>query len=318
MDTQAIPYVVSAPGKLMIAGEYVVLDGAEAVVAAVGRRAYARLIPTVAEPLPPEAVAARAVAERLLGPVPGALALDVSELRQAGRKLGLGSSAAAAAAAAGVVFAAHGRDLASAAVREQILSAAIEGHRVIAPEGSGADVAASVLGGFVRFRKLGHGVETHALPWPADIALRVVWSGQAVRTSDMIAQVRALQARDPSTYRERMRELAEQSEQLISALLAAERAAILESFHACGAAMGRLGEVAGVAIVDKTCQQIRALASLHGGSAKPSGAGGGDVAIAAFGDPSDAEAFGVGCAAAGFEVLSLDLGVAGERREEPK
>ncbi|MEY4583034.1 MAG: hypothetical protein RL701_7737, partial [Pseudomonadota bacterium] len=35
--------VVSAPGKLMVIGEYAVLEGAEAVVAAVDRRAYASL-----------------------------------------------------------------------------------------------------------------------------------------------------------------------------------------------------------------------------------------------------------------------------------
>ena len=124
MREQTPSYVVSAPGKLMIAGEYAVLDGAEAVVDAVGRRAYAHLGSFAQEPLPLEAGAARARAEALLGAVPGALSIDVSELRQAGRKLGLGSSAAAAAAAAGVVFAAHGRDLSSPSVREQILGAA--------------------------------------------------------------------------------------------------------------------------------------------------------------------------------------------------
>jgi phosphomevalonate kinase len=318
MGEQTPSYVVSAPGKLMIAGEYAVLDGAEAIVAAVGRRAYARLGAFAQQELPLEAVAARARAEQLLGAVPGALHIDVSELRQAGRKLGLGSSAAAAAVAAGVVFAAHGRDLASPSVREQILGAAIQGHRVIAPDGSGADVAASVLGGFVRFRKLGDGVETHSLNWPATLELVVVWSGQAVRTSDMIANVRALEAEHPATYRQRMRALAEQSDQLISALLAAEKRAVLDCFHAYGTAMGELGEAAGIAIVDETCKQIRVLALDLGGAAKPSGAGGGDVAIAAFGDPAGAAAFRVGCADAGFEVLSLDLGVAGERHEESK
>jgi phosphomevalonate kinase len=311
-------YAASAPGKMMIAGEYVVLEGAEAVVAAVDRRAYAQLGPGEQGPLAPEAAATRAAAERELGPVAGALTVDVTELRQEGQKLGLGSSAAAAAAVAGVVFAAHGRDVREPAVREHMLAAALEGHRAVAPDGSGADVAAAVLGGFVRFRRLGAGVETHALRWPAGLELVTVWTGRSSRTSDMLARVRALAAQDPATYRERMRVLAEQSEQLVSALIASEIEAAVECFHAYGTAMGELGQAAGIGIIEETTERIRGLARANGGGAKPSGAGGGDIAIAAFSSPIAANAFRAGCASAGFEVLSLELGVPGERDEEPE
>lgn len=310
-------YVVSAPGKMMIAGEYAVLEGAEAVVAAVGRRAYARLGSGAQEVLPPEAAAARAAAERKLGPVTGALTIDAADLQQEGRKLGLGSSAAAAAAAAGVVFAAHGRNVQDADVREQMLAAALEGHRAVAPHGSGADVAAAVLGGFIRFRKLGDGVETHALLWPAALELVVVWTGTAVRTSDMLAQVKAFAAHDPSAFRKRMRNLGEQAEQLISALIASESDAVIECFHGYGSAMDELGRAAGIRIVDDTCERIRNLARQFGGGAKPSGAGGGDVAIATFSSSNAAGEFRASCASAGFEVLSIELGVPGERDEEP-
>jgi phosphomevalonate kinase len=311
-------FVRSAPGKLMIAGEYAVLEGVEAVVAAVGRRAYATLGPGTQTALPPEVAATRAVAERLLGPLPHALSVDVEELRQAGKKLGLGSSAAAAAATAGLCFAAHGRDSGEASVREQVLQVALEGHRAVAPEGSGADVAASVLGGFVRFRKLGLGVETHALRWPAGLSLVVVWTGKPVRTSDMLAAVRALATRDPSGYHAQMKALAEQAEQLVSALLESDIPAIGECFHAYGTAMGDLGARAGVGIIEETTEQIRELALQCGGHAKPSGAGGGDVVLAVFSSQSDVGRFQTRCAASRFEVLSLELGAAGERDEEPK
>jgi phosphomevalonate kinase len=267
--------------------------------------------------LPPEAAASRAAAERRLGPAQGALSIDVTDLQQEGRKLGLGSSAAAAAAAAGVVFAAHGHDVSDAAVREEVMAAALEGHRAIAPHGSGADVAAAVLGGFVRFRKLGEGIETHALHWPEPLELVVIWTGISARTSDMVAQVRALGTHEPAVYRERMRELAEQAEQLVSALIGKEIDAVVECFHGCGTAMGELGRAAGIAIVDDTCERIRSLARQHGGGAKPSGAGGGDIAIATFSSSSAADAFRAGCVEVGFEVLSLELGVPGERDEEP-
>jgi phosphomevalonate kinase len=317
VNTSTTALVVSAPGKLMIAGEYAVLEGAEAVVSAVGRRAYARLAAGPQPPLSPEAQAARTAAERRVGPVTGAITLDIGELQQEGRKLGLGSSAASAAAAAGVVFAAHGHDVATADTREQVLAAALEGHRAVAPHGSGADVAAAVLGGFVRFRKLGDGVETHALRWPEALELVVVWHGTPVRTSDMLTQVRNLAAHQPDVYRTRMRELAAQSEQLVSALLASELDTVVDCFHSYGTAMGALGEAAGICVITDTCEQLRSLARAQGGAAKPSGAGGGDVTIAAFSSASAAAEFRARCASAGFEVLSLELGAHGERDEEP-
>jgi phosphomevalonate kinase len=167
--TQRPSHRVSAPGKLMVSGEYAVLEGAEAVVAAVDRRAYVQLNRAAAQPatsashtqptLPPEVLSTRACVEARFGPVPGALSVDVSELQQGGKKLGLGSSAAAAAATAAALLRAHGRDLADPAARALCLELSLQGHRAVAPEGSGADVAASVLGGFVRFRKLGEGVD---------------------------------------------------------------------------------------------------------------------------------------------------------------
>ena len=320
----------SAPGKLMVSGEYAVLHGAEAVVAAVDRRAYVQLRPAEAATaamagpaasapaaLPPEVLATRACVEARLGTTSGALSLDVAELQQAGKKLGLGSSAAAAAATAAALLAAHGRDLRDPAVRELCLELALEGHRAVAPDGSGADVAASVLGGFVRFRKLGDGVETHPLAWPAGLLPVVVWTGQPARTSNLVAKVAALATDNPNRHRYCMGALGAEADQLVSALLASDLPAVLESFDAYGGAMHALGEAAGVGIVDDTLLQIRALAQAAGGAAKPSGAGGGDVALALFTDPEAANVCRASCARAQIEVLSLLLGAPGERYEEP-
>jgi phosphomevalonate kinase len=309
---------VSAPGKMMLAGEYAVLEGAEAVVVAVDRRAYAQLGPGDQEDLPhKEAAAARAAAERRLGRVSsGTLSIDAGELRQEGHKLGLGSSAAAAAAAAAVVYSAQGHDLKDAKVRDEVLAAALEGHRAVAPHGSGADVAAAVLGGFIRFRKLGNCVEAHPLQWPQQLQPVVLWTGQSVRTSDMLAKVRELASHEPGTYRARMHALAEQADQLVTALMAGDTDGAVECFHSYGSAMEELGKAAGIHIVEDTCSRIRELARKHGGAAKPSGAGGGDVAIAVFARSDAAQAFRASCTEAGFELLAVDFGAPGVRREE--
>jgi phosphomevalonate kinase len=308
---------VSAPGKMMIAGEYAVLEGAEAVVASVDRRALVTLSAgTQVNAMPPEVSATRALVEQRLGAVPGALALDVSALQQSGKKLGLGSSAAAAAATAGVLLRAHGRDLGDPNVRALALELALEGHRSVAPQGSGADVAASVLGGFVRFRRLGDGVETHALPWPQALHCVVVWTGEPARTNVLVAKVQALASSDPRTHRRSMAALAAESDRFVSALMGSELPEIIESFHAFGTAMGDLGSAAGAPIIDETTARVRELARAHGGAAKPSGAGGGDVALALFSNTDAATAFRHGCVGQKIEVLSIELGVPGERDEE--
>lgn len=300
----------------MLVGEYAVLDGAEAIVTAVSRRAYLRDATQAGPELPPEVVAARAAAERALGPVEGEVVLDVSELRGERYKLGLGSSAAGAACAAAWVFARHGLDPAAPDVRRRVLDAAFAGHHSVAPQGSGADVAASVLGGFVRFRRLGDGIETHPLQWPAGLETVVVWTGVEARTSGMVAKVRALAAAEPARYRRAMGALAACADQTISAVMDADTTGTLEGFDAYGAAMGALGEAAAIPINTDKIEEIRDLARDAGGAAKASGAGGGDVAVAVFHNGESAESFRTGCHARGLEVLSVDVGAAGERAEE--
>lgn len=319
---------VSAPGKLMICGEYVVLDGAEAIVAAVSARAYARWSapPHDGSPLtlggspdwpgaPHEAVVARRWAEASTRPDARTLVIDVSELRQSQKKIGLGSSAAAAAAASGAVFDAAGLDVRDRAVRARVLDAALGGHREVAPEGSGADVAASVMGGFVRFRRLGDAVEALPLEWPQAVEVATIWTSSEARTSDFVGAVRSFRQADPAGYRACARELAAESEQVASAAIANDSKALIEAVGGFGRAMGRLGEAAHVPILTPGLELVADLASRAGGSAKPSGAGGGDVAVAFFDDRDRRIAFETACRDRGLVVLSLALGAEGVRPE---
>ena len=161
---------VSAPGKMMISGEYAVLEGAPAIVAAVQTRALAWVFDgaehedRASEKRFPEAFASAAIAAEALGTEAPPFRVDVSELRRAGQKLGVGSSSAAAAAAAALVYA-----LADAPLDDPgVLRAALDGHREVAPSGSGADVAACTLGGFVRYQRKAGTWDVSATPveWP--------------------------------------------------------------------------------------------------------------------------------------------------------
>ncbi len=312
----------------MISGEYAVLEGAVAVVASVGVRAYARWSlasdgsplgsagsPQM-RPLPPEALLGRTLAEERTKTVNAALHIDVSDLRKSGRKLGLGSSAAASAAAVGAVLASAGRDLSDPAVQREVLDIALAGHKSVAPEGSGADVAAASLGGFVRFRlENGELAEATRLSWPAAVATRVVWTGVEARTSEFVRAVRAFEGRDQAGYGIIRDELRDQAVRFADAISQGNATEIVTAADAYGRSMGRLGDAAGVSIVTPDLAKIATLAREHGGSAKPSGAGGGDVAIAFFANHSDATAFDSACASAGLDRLDLGLGAPGVRAE---
>jgi phosphomevalonate kinase len=63
--------------------------------------------------------------------------------------------------------------------------------------------------------------------------------------------------------------------------------------------------------------RVAALAEAHGGGAKPSGAGGGDVALAFFDDEDRAEAFRGACRLERLALVPLAIGVEGVRVEAP-
>src|SRR5262249_44534626 len=106
---------VSAPGKVILIGEYAVLHGHPAVVAAVDRRVTGRFVPGGA----PATALVKHVVETVRAylledggtPPDGAPELDSRALSSEAGKLGLGSSAAVAAAGVGAMLEASGCDL---------------------------------------------------------------------------------------------------------------------------------------------------------------------------------------------------------------
>ena len=306
------PVGASAPGKALLCGEYAVLDGAPAVVSAVGRRVSVAWTQAPVS-MPPEVEATLALAQRRCGPVPGALTLDVSALQQDRVKLGLGSSAAAAAASAGAVFATHGFELSEPSVTRRVFDCALEGHASIAPQGSGVDVAASTLGGFVRFSRIGDEVQADSLPCPDGLLIRLVWTGHAARTSELVAKVRELEGARSSVYRACMRSLHELASAFASAFERGDAHEVLEQADAYSKAMAALGDAAGAPIVEAQLARAGALAASCSGSAKPCGAGGGDVAIAFFTDPDAARRFEVACRDEQLHPIEVSWGATGVR-----
>ncbi|MGB3049492.1 MAG: hypothetical protein WBB42_00750 [Polyangiales bacterium] len=304
------PTGASAPGKALLCGEYAVLEGAPAVAAAVDRRVrVAWTNERVAMPPEVEATLRRAQAE--LGPAGRSLRLDASELHQDRIKLGLGSSAAAATAAAGAVFASHGHDLADRDTLQRLFACAFEGHASIAPQGSGVDVAASTFGGFLRFERNDDRVDTRALAAPDELHIRLIWTGQAARTSELVRQVKELRRNDSNRYQACMELLVGLSDRFASAFEVGNARSVVAEAAAYCAAMKTLGNAAGAPILEERLERVAELAATFSGSAKPCGAGGGDVAIAFFVELAAANSFELACKDEGLHPIDVSWGASG-------
>lgn len=304
----------SAPGKALLCGEYAVLEGAPAIVGAVERRAFFRWADAPGG-LSLEAEAALRAAAGRLGEVERAGKLDVTELQQDGTKLGLGSSAAAAVAAVGAVFDWHGHDPTQPTVRSQVFEVAMHGHESVAPRGSGVDVAAATYGGYLWFERSEHGAVCRPIVAPESMLVRLVWTGHAARTSGLLDAVHRLRDRDPSEYERKMRELHEGANRFASAFERGLTSEVVAEAIGYGRAMESLGKAAHAPIVESRLRQLMELAERSGGAAKPSGAGGGDVAVALFDDAAALTEFEAAARAADLVVVDAAWGAEGVRGE---
>ena len=267
---------VSAPGKLMLLGEYAVVDGGLAVVAAVNRRAVGVVL-TEPDPSPSpvvQAVLTRAQAEGAV--LPPGIRIDTSAFRDAdGAKLGLGSSAAVAVIAAA---------LATGRGDDDVLRIAVDGHRAAAHgKGSGVDVAACFSGGVVATRAQPGPIQ----PLPRGIrglTPSVLYTGVSASTPHMLAACQASPRWDD--WMAVMRPLVRRG---IKAWIAQEALPFLRVIAEYGRAMAGLGADAGVPVVTEQIEAMMRLAAEAGGAAKPSGAGGGDVVVMWSADPEAAQ-----------------------------
>lgn len=301
---------VRAPGKAILAGEYAVLHGAPAIAVAVDREVVAEEAAGEASPF---VRAARDHAARATGVALGDVRVDSSALYEDGVKLGLGSSAAVTAAVVGLGFARAGRPLGDKRALYDVADAAhaeAQGTR-----GSGVDVACSVFGGALRFTRDGGAVDLREVDLPDGVRLTFCWAGQPASTAELIGRVRALGEAEPARHAAAMGRLTAHAHAFASAVAANDAAGVVAAADAYGQAMAALGEAAGCDIVTRPHAVFAALARRHGGAAKPSGAGGGDLGVAFTVGADATRALRDDARAAGLTLLSLGAPAPGLRLE---
>ncbi len=266
--------IVRAPGKLMVAGEYAVLDGAPAVVLAVDRGVQCRFTPADDLKIETPDGDDRFVRPALEGRT-GLYSFSAWNPTGLPEKPGFGGSAAACVAAC----VAAGRPAADA----------IEIHRQVQGGGSGADVLASIHGGMSRVYQ---GEASPLTP----INPVVIWSGKSAKTQPRVDHYLSIANRQ--SFVEASTQIVDHFDEDPVRMLG-ENADLL--MH--------MAVETGLPYMTPTLAAIRSLAKSFGGAAKPSGAGGGDCAIALFPDPEALAAFKI--RAHDRKLTLIDVNVAG-------
>ena len=296
----------SAPGKVVLWGEYAVLEGAPAAVLAVDRFALcsiessrswrfrtAGFAAAAAEfhslPVTPPADAAAILPWQVLQALPNppaapaSVTMDTRGFFRERVKLGLGSSAALCVAVAAAFAARDGE----APERARALAAH---RRLQAGHGSGIDIAASFFGGCLRFR------DGDARPCPDPLSHRCfVWVGESAHTGRKLERFAEYLGRG---NRAALNTLADCSEKLFDEPTAEALAAYVEALKV-------LDSAAGLGVYSPPHRAAERLAKASGMVYKPCGAGGGDIGLAVAGSPEPLPRFAASAETLGFTILNL-------------
>jgi phosphomevalonate kinase len=321
----------SAPGKVIIAGEYAVLDGAPAICMAVDRRAHVAITSSDNEHhsvLAPgfselvgrftsrqgrvdwiEGAADFALLDAVWQELdPGitdnlAIVLDSNEFIDAASstKIGIGSSAALTVALAAALVLAAGDD-------QSIHRSAAAAHRRLqGGAGSGVDIACSLAGGIVEFRMGDEAVR--ALQWPDELHYALLWSGVAADTAgklDQLSNVDACASRA---------ELVAASARVADIWSDAQPQAIIEELRAYTAVLRRFDIDHELGIFDAGHAALAEQAESSEIVYKPCGAGGGDLGIVIATDAAQITVFVDTAREHNFKHLHMAIDATGLKRD---
>lgn len=310
--------IATAPGKVVLSGEYAVLDGAPAVCMAIDRRARVTLTSAdhstciVRAPGFAKEEGRFCIVEGGLEWISGGARFEIIDAAWAagarvpagsvieldtrafvdeatGAKTGIGSSAALIVA----IMAATGASL-------DVFDPALSAHRYLqGGAGSGIDVAAAVHGGLIEYGM--KDAEVRSLTRPGGLAFRVIFAGVPASTGHKLAAL-AAGATAPSR-----KALGAASADIAAAWAGGDAEGVLRAYPAYVAALRRFDVDHDLGIFDAGHGRLTDEAQKEGLVYKPAGAGGGDVGVLFGTDAEVLEDFLARHIAEPQRVLSCEL-----------
>ncbi|MDH3620514.1 MAG: hypothetical protein OER91_06475 [Gammaproteobacteria bacterium] len=296
--------VASAPGKIVLSGEYAVLFGAPAVCMAVQRRAVVSVtdspdgechVSTPGYSGPDTFAVIDAVSD---GVRPAkAIELDTRAFAADGNKIGVGSSAALTVA---LLAALHKSTV--------VFDASLDAHRKFqGGTGSGVDIAAAVNGGLIEYEMQSRTVRS--LPWPDGLGMRVLWTGVSASTE---AKLDRLAATGNHPSRAALRQAAEQ---MAGAWRSGDAGRVLAGYAAYIEVLRQFSLDHDLGIFDAGHDELTDAAIVNKLVYKPAGAGGGDIGVLFGRDPVALDTFVAEHGDLIHDVVDCDLDPVGVRQD---
>jgi mevalonate kinase len=278
--------VVVAPGKIVLVGEYAIVEDCPAVVAAIARYAKAQFVPRRVEVSKLVAEVVRRAQVELGGLVTalpvGSVQVDDEAFRCDGPLVGLGSTAATSVAIVGALLEALGLPVGNR--RSMVVAIATSGRRALGGRaGSGADLLAATYGGLVQISRT-RGAAPRAFPIEPPSALHLVlFSAPPSITPQRMAEgVQSYAQLDPIGFEGRTGALRGLAKRFIDEVNAGRSTGAIAAAGKYGDELAALGVAAEVPITNSAFDSVARLARALGGIAKPTGAGNGSLGVAMF------------------------------------
>jgi len=307
----------SAPGKVVLCGEYAVLDGAPAICMAVNRRARVTVKridddwhrvtapghtelegrftgdgPSIRWLQAADDFAIVDAVWRTLQPTTNdSLSIELDSEAfvdpESRKKIGIGSSAALTTA---LVAALSGSC--------DVLTPSIKAHRLFQHgAGSGVDIATSISGGLLEYHM--RDASVRSLPWPDGLAYRLVWTGVPASTKNRLEKLRSTNERAARP------QLNTAAQTMARAWCSAT--AVLREYPAYIETLRQFSVDHDLGIFDAGHEQLATAAAAAGLVYKPCGAGGGDVGVLLGADDKQLQDFMADQVASGCQILDCKL-----------
>jgi len=339
--------LVSTPGKIILIGEYAVLEGASSLVMAINRFARIKIdknetkfllsapnldidsleytvdknkiIQFINQPhsqLFKKISLVKSILEYVFSKIetglnPFHLSIDTSDFYslEKKQKFGLGSSAAICVAIIKAVTAILNLNKID---QDELFRYSINAHQYAqGKEGSGIDIAASVYQGLLQYKMPDKKNNEFHIPekieFPDNLYVIPVYTGFAVPTVNYIKKINQFKKENNTVYNQIINELKTVSSQACNNLRSGNLDKFLNNIDKYYLKMEQLGESANINIISPVHKQIAQLVRDCGGFYKPSGAGGGDIGIALTTDQEIKGKITELIRLHGYEILNLKI-----------